>query len=162
MTSAEYKKMLFRKMRESEHQKRVMIEARSRVRDDPRWGLLYHIPNQSNLPSRIAAMAGKLMLSMGMMPGAPDLHLPVARWASVDDFRVFCPSLYIEMKKPGGSLSDKQKECHADLEMAGNLVITCYDYEEAIERIDAYLKGRLREITEDHPTFEPCNLQDHD
>jgi hypothetical protein len=89
--------------------------------------LLYAIPNGGE---RNVLVAAKLKAE-GVRAGVPDLHMPVARGGH--------HSLYIEMKKTGGRLSDVQIRFIAALEAAGNKVVVAYGWKEAVEAIKQYL-----------------------
>jgi hypothetical protein len=100
---------------------------------------LYSIPN-GGLRDKITASNLK---AEGAKSGVPDIHFPVSRHGYL--------SLYIEMKrikyKPKtanskGGRSDEQITWAADLAEEGNLVCTCYGFEEARQCLIWYLDGR--------------------
>jgi hypothetical protein len=71
-------------------------------------------------------------LRMGVKPGFPDVHLPIARgvWHS----------LYIEMKAPGApGATDKQLDVHELLQLQGNRVEVCHSWVTAKDLLLAYL-----------------------
>lgn len=88
---------------------------------------LYAIPNGGE---RNVAVAGRLKAE-GVKSGVSDLCLPVARCGH--------HGLYIEMKKPGGKESDKQKEFGAFLKEHGYFYCCCYHWEEAWKTISWYM-----------------------
>lgn len=65
----------------------------------------------------------------GVQAGWPDLHLADGR-----------PGLWIELKAPGGRLSELQREKHTALRAAGYPVAVCYTVEEFATTITEYLK----------------------
>ncbi|MDE6727770.1 MAG: VRR-NUC domain-containing protein [Oscillospiraceae bacterium] len=99
----------------------------------PELGLLYHIPNGGKRDAREAARFKR----MGVKPGVPDLFLPVPRGKY--------HGLYIEMKSPGGKLSDYQKEWLEKLSENGYAACVCFGFEEAQRDILKYLGGKLGE-----------------
>lgn len=109
---------------------RVVIEMRDLWAPQiPRLGLLFHIPNGGQ---RNAGEAGRLK-AMGVLPGMPDLCLPVR----TQKFG----ALYIELKKPGGKLSKAQEERIPRLREAGNDVQVCDSIEKAWANILWHLCG---------------------
>lgn len=99
---------------------------------EPLFGRLYHIPNGGY---RSPAEAG-ILKSMGVRAGVPDLHLPVG-------CQGFC-SLYIEMKKPGGKLSDDQEDWLAFLRAEGHCVQICESVDAAWTVLCWYLRHRSK------------------
>ena len=91
--------------------------------------LIYHIPNGG---SRDAREAHNLKLQ-GVVPGIPDLHIPVAR----NGYH----GLYIEMKRSGkgARVSEDQKRVLAYLDKQCYKTAVCYGADEAIKIIDEYL-----------------------
>lgn len=87
----------------------------------------YAIPNGGE---RNKAVAAKLKAE-GVLAGTPDTHLPVA----CGNYH----SLYIEMKKPGGTLSEAQKERFPELVEEGNALYVCYTWTEATGKLRYYL-----------------------
>jgi len=91
---------------------------------------LYMIPNGAHLAG--GGLQGGLLLRMGLTPGIPDLHLPVARgrWHSA----------YVELKSPfGGSVSQIQRKKHKTLRECGNCVEIFDNAEECILFFVKYL-----------------------
>jgi hypothetical protein len=80
---------------------------------EPLFGRLYHIPNGGY---RSPVEAG-ILKSMGVRAGVPDLLLPVGCGTY--------NSLYIEMKRPGGKLSENQEDWIAFLRFEGHCVQIC-------------------------------------
>ena len=94
----------------------------------PELALLHHIPNGGK---RGKAEAAKLK-RMGVKPGVPDLHLPVARGGF--------NGLYVEMKRlDGGRVSSEQRVWLAALHAAGHCVAVCEGHEQAIAVLRDYL-----------------------
>lgn len=95
----------------------------------PELELLHHIPNGGARSAR----AGYFLKCMGVRPGIPDYHLPVARGGY--------HSLYIEMKTDQGRLSGDQEETMKALAREGNLCLVAYGAEDALEIIMDYVKS---------------------
>lgn len=87
----------------------------------------YAVPNGGK---RDKITAAKLKAE-GVRPGVPDTHFPVA----CGNYH----SLYIEMKKVGGKLSEDQEIVIADLIQEGNSVEVCEGWIAAVEKLMAYL-----------------------
>ena len=85
--------------------------------------LIMAIPNGGK---RDIATAKKLQME-GVTPGVPDLFVPA--W-----------SLWIEMKKPGGRLSEAQKNMIEYLEGIGHTVIIGYGARDASEKVLEFCK----------------------
>ena len=85
--------------------------------------LIMAIPNGGK---RDIVTAKKLQME-GVTPGVPDLFVPA--W-----------SLWIEMKKPGGRLSEAQKNMIEYLEGIGHTVIIGFGAREASEKVLEFLK----------------------
>ena len=85
--------------------------------------LIMAIPNGGK---RDIVTAKKLQME-GVTPGVPDLFVPA--W-----------SLWIEMKKPGGRLSEAQKNMIEYLEGIGHTVIIGYGARDASEKVLEFLK----------------------
>ena len=98
----------------------------------PELERLFHIPNGGKRDAREAARFKR----MGVKPGVPDLFLPVPRAGY--------HGLFIEMKAPGGRLSDYQKEWLKQLEASGYAAFVCFGFDEAARDIVNYLEGRLK------------------
>lgn len=99
---------------------------------DKRWNLLYAIPNGGLRDVKVA----KKLQAEGVMPGIPDIHLPV----SSDKFH----SLYVEFKKAGGRLSPDQRDRIALLRENGNAVQVARSADEAEKIVSDYLyNGRI-------------------
>lgn len=120
-----------RRPREVEHEIQVALFAWV---DDPETLLkhpelaAYHaIPNGGK---RALAVAAKLKAE-GVKPGVLDTHLPVAR----GEYH----SLYIEIKKPGGTLSPEQAHWLAALARYGNRVAIHASWEGARDELLNYL-----------------------
>lgn len=88
---------------------------------------LFAIPNGGG---RSIIEARKLKKE-GVRSGIPDLFL------SIPNYRY--PGLYLEMKKPGGRLSENQVKYKALLTSVGYGVVVCYSYEQAREVIENYM-----------------------
>jgi len=85
--------------------------------------LIFAIPNGGK---RDIVTAKKLQME-GVVPGVPDLFVPELR-------------LWIEMKKPGGRLSEAQKSMIEYLEGIGHTVIVAYGARDASMKVLEFLK----------------------
>jgi len=91
---------------------------------------LYMIPNGARLAG--GGLQGGILLRMGLTPGIPDLHLPVAR----GKFH----SAYVELKSPfGGEVSTVQRKKHKALREEGNCVEIFDNEQECITFLVKYL-----------------------
>jgi hypothetical protein len=91
--------------------------------------LLYHCPNGGTRDMREAAKLKR----MGVIPGVPDLHLPVARAGYI--------GLYIEMKYGDNRITREQKEFMKAAAAEENYCVACYTAEDAINVIIDYLNN---------------------
>ena len=89
---------------------------------------IYHIPNGGKRNAREAAR----LKQEGVRAGVPDVHLPIPKGMYI--------GLWIEMKAPGGKLTNYQKDWKNKLESWGHKVIVCYNWEEAKNSILKYLE----------------------
>ncbi len=117
------------------------------TRQYPELRLLHAIPNGG---PRDKATAGKLRAE-GVLPGIPDLHLPVARGGS--------HSLYIEMKNPEtrSQPSITQRDMHEALRAEGHDVRVAWTWQEAAEIIVAYLSGTMGIVDTAMPLHGPVD-----
>lgn len=113
---------------ESVHQQAVMKWARWNVAKYPELALLHAIPNGGMRSKKTAG----ILKAEGVLAGVPDLHLPVARHGY--------HSLYIEMKKPRGRLTDAQADLIPLLQGQNNRVEVCIGWEAAIKVLGGYLE----------------------
>jgi hypothetical protein len=110
---------------------------------DPRFRLMHHVPNGGNRSAR----EGQSFKLMGVVPGIPDIHWPVA--SCHPNLGLPIHSLYIEFKRPehrnrkNGGLSDDQVSIIAELKSQGNRVEVCYSKYEAIAVVESYLGQKL-------------------
>ena len=96
----------------------------------PELEWLYHIPNGGKRGKAEAAR----FKAMGVKAGVPDLHLAVPRGGF--------HGLYIEMKRQkGGKLSADQKKWIDGLTGNGYCVRRCDGWREAVDVLEAYLRG---------------------
>lgn len=115
---------------EADEQMAVFEWAQWNMTKYPELALMFHIPNESNVPVQYRVKLKK----MGLKSGVPDICLPVARGGY--------HALYIEMKRTKRSAtSEQQKWTIAKLNAVGNIAIICKGAEQAIENIVEYLKG---------------------
>lgn len=96
----------------------------------PELSLMFHIPNGGKR-NRIEAARFK---AQGVLPGVPDVFLPVARCGY--------HGLFIEMKRQqNGHVSEYQKEMIESLRKQGYLVEVCKGFQAAADLIEEYMKG---------------------
>lgn len=124
---------------EHDEQKNFFGRLEFQMRDNPRFGLAYAIPNGTRTTMRVA----KKMKAEGVKAGIPDIHYPVARNGFL--------SLYIEMKsRPYHNDSGKlvrqrlrpeQVAAKKALEREGHLVLMAEGWEEALGIILTYEAG---------------------
>lgn len=109
-------------------QAEVIRWARMREKTAPELELLYHVPNGGNR----GMLEAKRLKAQGVLPGVPDLHLPIARGKFI--------GLWVEMKSPTGVLSKDQKTVGDALRKQRHRVEVCRSVVEAISVIESYLK----------------------
>ena len=90
--------------------------------------LMYHVPNEGKRSS----ITGARLRSAGLKSGVPDVCLPTAHGGYI--------GLYIEMKVRPNKPTENQKRWLRALRAAGHLTAVCYDWEEAKNLIEDYLK----------------------
>ncbi len=78
-------------------------------------------------------VVGAILKREGLLTGASDLICAVMRGSH--------GALWVEMKKPGGRMSDEQIKFHADMVAQGYAVATCYTYDEAVTTITNYINS---------------------
>ena len=113
----------------TEHAEQVALLHWVRLHESrwPELTLLLAIPNGGH---RHPAVAGKLKAE-GVRSGIPDLYLPSARGGAY--------GLWIEMKAPGGKLSQRQKITLIQLREQGYSACVCYGWEDAARTLTDYL-----------------------
>lgn len=94
----------------------------------PELKLLYHVPNEG----KRSKATGARLKQLGLKSGVPDVCLPTAHGGYI--------GLYIEMKVKPNKPTENQKEWLRDLRGAGHFTAVCYNFEEAKELIEQYLK----------------------
>jgi hypothetical protein len=120
---------------ESAHQTALFAWAALNVGKYPALKFMHAIPNGGERNVRVAAK----MKAEGVRAGVLDIFLPVPK-AGKHGF-------YIEMKRSdrrnhkNGGLSDEQLEFAKFAYEAGYWVTVCYTWEEARDKIVAYLEG---------------------
>lgn len=99
----------------------------------PELALMFAIPNGGKRPVGV----GVKLKAEGVKPGVPDLALLVPRGGF--------SALLIELKFGENKLTDSQKWWHDELCKAGNLVRTCWGWEQARTEIEKYLRlGKVK------------------
>jgi hypothetical protein len=95
----------------------------------------FHVPNGANFGGdrALAAMQMANLKKKGFVPGVPDIFL-------VHDGKTYT----IELKAPGGSVSEKQMEVRAKLDDAGAFTAVCDSLDAALRCLEAWklLKGQ--------------------
>lgn len=91
--------------------------------------IAYAIPNGGHRDVRVAAK----LKNEGVLAGIPDLFIADGK-----------PGMYIELKKPGGRVSEKQKTILNGLHEAGYRVAVCYGWEDAKLAVEFYLKDHYK------------------
>ncbi len=117
---------------EASEQVAVFQYAALRARTDPRWGMLFSIPNGMAASSKREAVNAK---RTGLKRGVPDMFLPVAvgGWHG----------LFVELKRTNGTRSDlkpAQVDWLIKLQAAGYQTAVAYGWREAVAEIAGYLK----------------------
>ena len=103
------------------------------ARRDPRWSLLFAIPNGTAASSIHEAVQGK---RTGTKRGVPDVFLPVPA-------RPFA-GLFLELKRQNGRKSDlspEQREWLQRLQDQGYQTVVAFGWQHAAEEISRYLEG---------------------
>lgn len=72
----------------------------------------------------------KKLKAEGVLAGIPDLVIPIAK----ETYN----ALYIEVKKPGGSVSAAQLKVHRNLRAWNNKVVVCYSVKEIVCTVISY------------------------
>jgi hypothetical protein len=113
---------------ESQEQIALFQYAAIKAKTDPRWNLLFHIPNggKRNIVTAVR------MKREGVKKGVPDLFLPVSRNG--------LHGLFIELKRVGEKATKEQSDWLSKLYYQGYSTAVCHGAESAIETIEEYLK----------------------
>ena len=117
----------------SEHHEQVSVfrEAAIRAKADPRWSMLFAIPNGGKRNIVTAAN----MKAEGVRAGVPDMFLPVPVGQSC--------GMFIELKKRGGGkVTDAQRAFLRALDPRYCAVVA-NGAQQAIDKIVAYLEGKI-------------------
>lgn len=125
--------MIYKKLEASEHDIQAAFFRWVRIaeKQNPVLRLMFAVPNAGKRGYKTAAM----MLAEGLRSGVPDMLLPVARGGFT--------GLAIEFKKPGGKLSDNQKEFIEMMVKENWLVVVMTDTEAAIRTVKDYLSIQI-------------------
>lgn len=103
-----------------------------------RWpayaGVFFSVPNGG----RRDKVTGAVLKREGALAGVSDLLLLVARGG----FHGLC----IEMKAGKGRQQDSQRRFERNVAGQGYCYVVCRSLEEFMERVDAYMKGRLQPV----------------
>lgn len=78
------------------------------------------------------AAQGAARKRMGVKKGVPDFCLPVQRGGYA--------GLYLEMKRPGGHVREEQHRWLEHLDTQGYCTAVCYGWEQARDRLIAYME----------------------
>jgi hypothetical protein len=121
-----------KKKRTPEHDEQVELFNWARLKINlqrwPELALFHSIPNGA--PRYGAQLV--YYTAEGLTSGIPDTHLPVSRAGYL--------GLWIEMKHGANKPSEKQLEMIAHLRREGHYVAVCYNSEDAIIVLKAYLE----------------------
>lgn len=88
------------------------------VRNVHRKGIIAHIPNQNQ----------QHLVKIGVLPGFPDLIYLIEGGITI----------LFEVKRPGETLSPKQKALHPRITALGHLVFTVYSLEDAQQILNQF------------------------
>jgi hypothetical protein len=91
-------------------------------------GRFWHVPNQ-----RKTGYIRGILHALGVRSGVPDLQVAVVTPTY--------PGLFIELKAPGGTLSESQAAMLKRLAAQGYCCCTCWNIDHALAVVDAYLAG---------------------
>jgi hypothetical protein len=111
----------------SEHSIQATFVAWCRAHSDPRLGLIIAIPNGA----RRTWWERKTNLELGLLAGVSDLFLPVANNGS--------HGLWLEMKRPGGVLTEAQHNWFTRMRRQGYRCECCRSLDEGITAVTEYL-----------------------
>lgn len=113
---------------ERAEQKALVAWARTWSSAVPELATLFAVPNGGHRDKRVAAQ----LAAEGVLPGVPDLFLPVARGMH--------HGLFVELKRArGGRLSPAQRAMIERLSAAGYRVAVCPGWDAARDAIVRYL-----------------------
>jgi hypothetical protein len=115
---------------EHAHQVALFAWAALEARDHPELKLMFAIPNGGKRDARTGAM----MQAEGVRPGVPDIFLPVSRHG--------LHGLFIELKKPGGTVSSKQTDMLQALIAQGYAIAVAIGWDQARQFIIKYLTDK--------------------
>lgn len=116
------------------HQVAVFIWAQQNRPQYPDLEHMFAIPNGGSRgdDKRSRMIRGAQLKAEGVKPGVPDIMLPTPRRGYA--------GLFIEMKKPDGTLDKAQKDdWHPYLMGQHYYVATCYSWQEAVQCLQWYL-----------------------
>jgi hypothetical protein len=118
-----------------EHQEQAALFqwAAVQAQRDPRWALLFAIPNGTSASSVVAAVNAK---RTGLRKGVPDMFLPIPAGGK--------HGLFIELKRRDGKYSDvkmEQRVWLASLDYQGYQASVAYGWEHAAAMMTTYLEG---------------------
>lgn len=116
---------------ESAEQAALFVHAAHRALQDPRWGMLFAIPNGTAASSIHQAILAK---KTGAKKGVPDVFLPVP----VAPYH----GLFVELKRVGGRASDvsaDQSRWLAALQFQGYQTVVAFGWQHAAAEIEFYL-----------------------
>ena len=89
--------------------------------------LIHHSPN-GGARSKVE---GAIFKAMGTVAGFPDIIIPCAKYGY--------HGLFIEMKSPGGKMSDNQKQVSQKLISEGYCFAICESIEQFIDIVKSYM-----------------------
>lgn len=116
-------------MTEHDLQASIIAECDIRANQDPRWGMLFAIPNGGHRNIRVAVK----LKAEGVRAGIPDLFLPVPSRGY--------HGLWIELKVGRNKQTPQQAQWASNLWEMGYAYDVVYDADHAINFISWYLRG---------------------
>ena len=105
---------------------------------------VFHVPNEGYFRGPQGQAKGQKRHREGVRPGIFDIfvdvpmNLPI-KTISIDGALLYCPGLRIELKAPGGKMSDDQTDWLNYYRSAGYRAEICFSWEEAWNIICDYL-----------------------
>lgn len=120
---------------DSEHSQQVALFAwaADNVGKYPELALMFAVPNGGLRDIRTAVS----LKAEGVKAGVPDIFLPACRYSKAKY------GLFIEMKIKTNKATKEQMEWMTALTKASYQCVICYSWEEARDKIVAYLENRL-------------------
>ena len=128
---------------EGQAQKLIFEWVNWNVSKYPMLKAIYHIPNEG----KRSKAAGAEMKRQGMKSGVSDICLPCASSGY--------SNLYVELKVGTTKVSDAQREFVNAINEFGGKAVIVYGSDNAIQVIEAYIKGNIDELAIKDNTYPP-------